>query len=141
MGFAAIFLLCSLQTLPLDPTTDGSVIKKNPPISTGDTDLIPGLGGSPGGGNGNPLQYSGLGNPMDRGAWRATVHGITKESDAMSDKSPHTHTHTHAHAHARTHAHTHTRPLTQFPLDFPVSRSRLHQQTQGVLMLPRSLSC
>ena len=37
--------------------------------------------GYPGGGNGNPLQYSCLGNPMDRGAWRATVHGVAKESD------------------------------------------------------------
>ena len=40
-----------------------------------------GLGRSPGGGNGNPLQYSCLENPMDRGAWRATVHGVGKESD------------------------------------------------------------
>ena len=40
---------------------------------------IPGSGRSPGGGNGNPLQYSCLENPMDRGAWRATVHGVTKE--------------------------------------------------------------
>ena len=79
-------------------------------------DLIPGLGGSPGGGNGNPLQYSGLGNPMDRGAWRATVHGITKESDAMRDKSPHTHTHTHTHTRTRTHTRTHAHT----PLD-PVS--------------------
>ena len=43
-----------------------------------DTSLIPGSGRSPGGGNGNPLQYSCLGNPMDRGAWWATVHGVTK---------------------------------------------------------------
>ena len=40
---------------------------------------IPGLGRSPGEGNGNPLQYSCLKNPMDRGAWRATVHGVTKK--------------------------------------------------------------
>ena len=39
---------------------------------------IPGLGRSPGEGHGNPLQYSCLGNPMDRGAWRAIVHGVTK---------------------------------------------------------------
>ena len=51
---------------------------KNLPASAGDTGLIPGLGKSPGGGNGNPLQYSCLDNPMDRGAWRATLHGITK---------------------------------------------------------------
>ena len=43
--------------------------------------LIPGSGRSPGGGNGNPLQYSCLENPMDRGAWGAAVHGVAKESD------------------------------------------------------------
>ena len=48
--------------------------------SAGDLDSIPGWGRSPGEGNGNPLQYSGLENPVDRGAWRATVHGVT-ESD------------------------------------------------------------
>ena len=56
---------------------------KNPPASTGDikdVGSIPGSGRSPGGGHGNPLQYSCLENPMDRGAWRATVHRIT-ESD------------------------------------------------------------
>ena len=46
--------------------------------NAGDTSLIPGWGRSPGAGNGNPLQYSCLGNSMDRGAWLATVHGITK---------------------------------------------------------------
>ena len=43
-----------------------------------DMGAISGLGGSPGEGNGNPLQYSCLGNPMDRGAWWATIHGVTK---------------------------------------------------------------
>ena len=43
--------------------------------------LIPGLGRSPGEGHGNPLQYPGLRNSMDRGAWQATVHGVAKESD------------------------------------------------------------
>ena len=54
---------------------------KNPPANVGaarDMGLIPGLGRSPGGGNGNPLQYSCLGNSMDRGAWQATVQGVTK---------------------------------------------------------------
>ena len=46
--------------------------------AAGDVGSIPGLGRSPGGGNGNPLQYSCLGNPVDRGAWQATVHGVTK---------------------------------------------------------------
>ena len=54
---------------------------KNSPDNAGDSrymDLIPGLGRSPGGGNDNPLQYSCLENPMDRGAWQATVHGVKK---------------------------------------------------------------
>ena len=54
---------------------------KNSPANTGDlrdTGSIPGLGRFPGEGNGNLLQYSWLGNTMDRGAWRATVHGVTK---------------------------------------------------------------
>ena len=54
---------------------------KNPPANTGDVGSILGLGRSPGGGNGNPLQYSCLGNPMERGAWQAIVNGVTKESD------------------------------------------------------------
>ena len=48
---------------------------------TGDVGLIPGLGRSPGGGNGNPLQCFCLENLMDRGAWRAIVQGVAKESD------------------------------------------------------------
>ena len=55
----------------------GSVVK-NLPANTGDTDLIPGSGRSPGGGNGNPVQYSCLENPIDRGACGATVHGVAK---------------------------------------------------------------
>ena len=58
-------------------------VVKNPPAIAGDTGSIPGSGRSPGGGNGNPLQYSCLENPLDRGAWWATVHGITKESDTI----------------------------------------------------------
>ena len=58
----------------------GAVVK-NPRANAGDArdmDLIPGLGRSPGGGHGNPLQYSCLENSMDRGAWQAIVHGVTK---------------------------------------------------------------
>ena len=54
---------------------------KEPACNVGDPGSIPGLGRSPGEGNGNPLQYSCLGNPMDRGAWQATVHGVA-ESDS-----------------------------------------------------------
>ena len=46
--------------------------------NVGDLGLIPGVGRSPGGGNGSPLQYSCLENPMDRGAWQSTVHGVAK---------------------------------------------------------------
>ena len=56
----------------------GSVVK-NPPTNAEDAGSIPGLGRSPGEGNGNPLQYSCLGNPMDRGPWLATVHGVVEE--------------------------------------------------------------
>ena len=54
---------------------------KNPPANAGDVrdaGLIPGLGRYSGGGHGNPLQYSRLEDPMDRGDWRATVHGVAK---------------------------------------------------------------
>ena len=53
--------------------------------NAGDTGSIPGLGRSPRDGTGNPLQYSGLENPMDRGAWWATVHGVTKSQTRLSD--------------------------------------------------------
>ena len=58
---------------------DGSDDKESA-CNAGDLGLIPGSGRSPGERNGNPLQYSCLENPMDRGAWQATVHGVT-ESD------------------------------------------------------------
>ena len=58
---------------------------KNLPASAGDTGSIPGPGRSPGGGNGNPFQYSCLQNPMGRGAWWATVHGVAKESDTTEE--------------------------------------------------------
>ena len=54
---------------------------KNLPANAGDEGSIPEWGRSPGQGIGNPLQYSCLGNPMERGAWQATVHGIAKELD------------------------------------------------------------
>ena len=54
---------------------------KNPPANAGDQGLITGSGRSTGGGNDNPLQYLCLENPMDRGAWQATVLGVTKELD------------------------------------------------------------
>ena len=61
------------------------MIKKTP-ANAEDTNLIPGLGRSPGGGNGKPLHYSCLENSMDRGPWWATVHGVA-ESDMTKQAS------------------------------------------------------
>ena len=65
-----------------------ALVVRNPPASAGDTrdlGLIPGSGRSPQVGNGNPLQYSCLlENPMDRGAWRATVHGAAESQTRLS---------------------------------------------------------
>ena len=58
---------------------------KETAYQAGDTSSIPGSGRSPGEGNGNPFQYSYLENPMDRGAWWATVHGVTKSQTQLID--------------------------------------------------------
>ena len=66
---------------------------KNPPANAGNSasaGLIPGSGRSPGGGHGSPLQYSCLENPMDRGAWCVTVHGVTKTRTRLKPLSMHT---------------------------------------------------
>ena len=79
--------------ISVEASPGGSVVK-NPPANaggdTGDMGLIPGSGRSPGGGNSNPVQYSCLENPMDRGAWWAAVHGVTKNWTRLSGQ---THTH------------------------------------------------
>ena len=63
-----------------------ALVVKNPPADAGDLrdqGSVPGLGRSSGGGHGNPLQYSCLENPMDRGAWWATVHAVTKSQTQL----------------------------------------------------------
>ena len=72
-------MLCLLWDFP------GDSVVKTLPANAGDEGLIPGLGRSPGDRNGNSLQYSCLGNPIDREAWQATVHGVAKESDTIGD--------------------------------------------------------
>ena len=63
------------------PYISGGSLVNNLPANVGDASSIPRLGRAPGEENGNPLQYSCLGNPMDRGAWWATAHGVTEGSD------------------------------------------------------------
>ena len=58
---------------------------KNSPANAGDEGSIPRVGRFPGEGNGNPLQYSCLGNPMGRGTWWATIHGVTKSQTQLRD--------------------------------------------------------
>ena len=66
------FLMPKSRVIISTDLPGGSVVK-NPPAKAGDVDSVPGLGRSPGEGNGNPLQYSCLENPLDRGTWWATV--------------------------------------------------------------------
>ena len=63
-----------VEVMKIIPGSDDKASAYN----TGDLGSIPGLGRSPGEGNGNPLQYSSLENPMDGGAWKATVHGVAR---------------------------------------------------------------
>ena len=69
-----------------------SSVSKESACNAGDPGSIPGSGRSPGVGNGNPLQYSCLDNPLDRGAWRATVHGVARVGhDLATEPPPHSH--------------------------------------------------
>ena len=67
----------------------GCSVVKNPPAKAGNAGSVPGLGRSPGEGNGNLLQYSWLGNSMDRGAWRATVHGSKRVEKNLATQQQH----------------------------------------------------
>ena len=78
-------LLSKSSKLTFSRASPGGSEDKASACNAGDPGLIPGLGRSPGEGNGNPLQYSCLENPMDRGAWWATVHGVTKSRTRLSD--------------------------------------------------------
>ena len=76
----------------LEGFPSGSAVK-NPPANAGDAGSIPGLERSSGGGNDNPLQGSYLENPLDRGAWQATVHRFTKSQTELKRLSTHTYSH------------------------------------------------
>ena len=78
-------ILSEYKSNPCNIWLPGGSDSKESTCSAGDLGLIPGLGRSPGGGHGNPLQCSCLENPMNRGAWRATVHGVAKSRTWLSD--------------------------------------------------------
>ena len=85
-GMFVIYLLSfSTSWLYCPMGFPGGSDSKEPTCNAGDLGLIPGSGRSPGGGHGNPQQYSCLENPMDRGTWRATVHGVGKSQTRLND--------------------------------------------------------
>ena len=71
--------------MKLNKNFTGGSGSKESACNAGDLGSIPGLGRSPGEGNGYPLQYSGLENSKDRGAWQATIHGVAKRRTRLSD--------------------------------------------------------
>ena len=114
LTFHRATFLCCYPQYRLSWASQVAQLVKNPPANARNLGLIPGPGRAPGGGNGNPLQYSCLGNPMDRGTWRVTLHGVAKESDLTYQLnnihfSEHTCTcmHCHTSAHSFSHVHSH----------------------------------
>ena len=127
---------------------------KNSPANAGDVGSIPGSGRSPGEGNGNPLQYSCLGNPMDRGAWKAIVHRVQKSFTRLQRLSSSIYTDTYkcVITHACTYLHTyvlyvlmhtwvfmiskHTRPYTIYTLHirYAPAVSAVRQMRPGFLL-------
>ena len=97
LGEAALVLL---EALPSSGGFPSGAVIKNLSANAGELGLIPGLGRSPGEENGNPFQYVCLENPMDRGTWWATVHGVIKSWTQLSYWA-HTHTYTHTHTHTK----------------------------------------
>ena len=79
--YSYIYLFCCLFIWSFPGGSEGKASTCN----AGDLNSIPGSGRSLGEGNGNPLQYSCLENPMDRGGWQAIVHGVTKSQTGLSD--------------------------------------------------------
>ena len=85
-ALAGRFFITSTTSSSVSPSgfPGGSVVK-NLPANAGRPGFNPWSGRSPGEGNGNPFQYSCLGNPMDRGAWRATAHGVAQSQTQLSE--------------------------------------------------------
>ena len=118
MKIAALFPSTETGHLPLFRGFTGCSDAKESTCNVGAPGSIPGSGRSLGGGNGNPLQYSCLENSMDRGAWQATVQGVTKELDMTK--------------HAHTHTHTHTQRCAVWPIQPSPAH---HRNSHRVLMM------
>ena len=101
--------------------------------AAGDVGLISGLGISPGGGHGTPFQYSCLENPMDRGAWWATVHGVVKSQTQLKGLSTHVHAQLYVFLSPQIHMYTSSFPtsLEQFlrPLSLAIVCSKTLNKT------------
>ena len=85
-GFHSLVLMNIFWVPVIHKGFPGASAVMNPLANSVDVGSIPGLGRSSGVGNGKPLQYSCLGKPLDRGAWWATVHGVTKDSGTLLRK-------------------------------------------------------
>ena len=81
------FIQWYLHTLDSNMGVPGDSVVENPPANSGDSSVIPGLGRSPGEGNGNPLEYFCLGNPTDSRVWQATVYEVAKHRTQLSDRA------------------------------------------------------
>ena len=112
----------------------GSVVKnlRANAGEAGDTSSIPRLGRSHGEGNGNPLQYSCLENSMDRGAWWATIHGITEESDTTEQLRTHLHT--------QLYLHQHPHSLKKMRIKQTADHSVREQNSNSILLTPNTCS-
>ena len=88
----SVYLCLSVSLSSYNRASQAALVVKNPPAHAGDirdVGSVPGLGRSPGGGHGNPLQCSCLQSPMDRGAWQATIHSIAMSQTRLKRHSVH----------------------------------------------------
>ena len=119
----------------------GGSVAKNPSASARDAGSIPGSGRSPGGGNGNLIQYSCLENSMDRGAWWATVHRVEKSRTRLRDKAQvravptahHLHHHCNHHHHYQ-HQHQYHHHQHHYIITIPVVTSTTNTVTATIVM-------